>query len=685
MKRKCISILIALTLCLTATACSSNTSTNNSNEVSKSSKIDIKSLDNETVGDVDTVIKLGSDMSVQGEGASIDNNKINITKAGTYSISGDMEDGQILVNANSEDKVYIILNGVNITSKSSAPLYVKSAKKCVLALEKGTENTFTDGESYVLDDEANNEPNAAIFSKDDLTIIGEGKLIVNGNYNNGIASKDDLKIQSGEIVVNAKNNGIKGKDCINISSGNLTIKAEGDGLKADNTTDATKGYIYIENGTINITSGEDGIQAETELLIADGDITISSGGGSVNSSLKSKDWGNWGMHEKMKGDKLNENPSANIDANAPKKEDTQVNTKEKIEQEANQTQEEEASAKAIKASTNITIDGGSIKIDSSDDSIHSNGDLTINEGTFDLSSGDDGIHADSTVTINNGTINVKKSYEGIEGQVININNGDIHVTASDDGINAAGGNDSSSVDGRPGQNEFESSGGGEININGGNVFVDASGDGLDANGSINMTDGVVIVNGPENNGNGALDYDGKCQVSGGTLIAAGSLGMVQTPSDSSKQNTLNISLTSQEANTLVNVKSESGEEIVTFAPSKSYQSVVICSPNIKSNEKYSVSVGGTSTGKQVDGLYSDGKYSGGTNLGDIEITSVINNITQEGATQGGGMGGGRGGNKGGRPEGEMNGENLTPPGKEMKNPNDAETSATPKNENNSQL
>ncbi|WP_051540258.1 carbohydrate-binding domain-containing protein [Clostridium ihumii] len=508
MKRKGISILIALTLCLTATACSNNTSTNNSTEVNESSKIDIKSLDNETVGEANTIIKLGSDMSVEGEGASINNNNINITKAGTYSISGDMEEGQIVVNASSEDKVYIILNGVNITSKSSAPLYVKSAKKCVLALEKGTENTLTDGESYVLDDEANNEPNASIFSKDDLTIIGEGKLSVNGNYNNRIASKDDLKIQSGEIVVNAKNNGIKGKDCINISSGNLTIKSEGDGLKADNTTDATKGYIYIENGRINITSGEDGIQAETELLIADGDITISSGGGSANSSSKSEELS---IKDKMKGEKF------------------------------------------------------------------------------------------------------------------------------------------------------------------------------DPNASINMTDGVVIVNGPENNGNGALDYDGKCEVSGGTLIAAGSLGMVQTPSDSSKQNTLNISLTSQEANTLVNVKSESGEEIITFAPSKSYQSLVICSPNIKSNEKYLVSVGGSSTGKQVDGLYSDGKYSGGANVGDIEVTSVINNITQEGATQGGGMGGGRGGNKGGRPEGEMNGENLTPPGKEMKNPNDAETSATPKNENNSQL
>src|SRR5699024_4854708 len=117
-----------------------------------------------------------------------------------------------------------------------------------------------------------------------LPILGSGKLTVNANYNNGIASNDDLKIQSGNIVVNAKNNGIKGKDCINVTDGNITINSEGDGMKSDNTTDKTKGYVYIEGGKINITSKQDGIQAETQLLVAEGDITIKTGEGSENST-----------------------------------------------------------------------------------------------------------------------------------------------------------------------------------------------------------------------------------------------------------------------------------------------------------------------------------------------------------------------------------------------------------------
>ena len=81
---------------------------------------------------------------------------------------------------------------------------MENAKKAILALNSDSENTITDSQTYELEDASSNEPNAAIFSKDDMTIIGDGKLTVNANYNNGIASNDDLKIQSGNIIVNAK-------------------------------------------------------------------------------------------------------------------------------------------------------------------------------------------------------------------------------------------------------------------------------------------------------------------------------------------------------------------------------------------------------------------------------------------------------------------------------------------------
>ncbi|MPM60416.1 hypothetical protein SDC9_107267 [bioreactor metagenome] len=141
-------------------------------------------------------------------------------------------------------------------------------------------------------------------------------------------------------------------------------------------------------------------------------------------------------------------------------------------------------------------------------------------------------------------------------------------------------------------------------------------------------------------------------MSGGTLIAAGSLGMVQTPSSSSKLNTINVSLTSQEANTLIRVESENGDDVVTFSPTKTYSSVVICTPNIKSNETYKVYVGGSCSGEEKDGLYSGGSYTKGIEVGSSKISDVITSITQDGVSSNSNQPGGGGGNRD---------ENMTPP------------------------
>ena len=179
-----------------------------------------------------------------------------------------------------------------------------------------------------------------------------------------------------------------------------------------------------------------------------------------------------------------------------------------------------------------------------------------------------------------------------------------------------------------------------------------------------MNDGVVILNGSTNGGNGALDYDGNFNISGGTLVAAGSLGMVQTPSDASSQNSLNISVSQQDANSIIHLEDESGNNVLTFAPSKTYQSVVVSSPKIKSNSTYKVYVGGSSTGTQSDGLYSGGTYSKGTEVGSTIVSSSITSITQDGVSSGGSMGmpgGGRGGNKGNMqsaPQSNVRNENI---------------------------
>lgn len=639
MNKKLLTMLCALSLTVSVTGCSAKTNTKTSTNTNKTKVTNqaIDSTKSEELKEVDTYIELGDTINIKGEGVKIENNVVTITSAGTYSISGELKDGQIVVNAGEEDKVQIQLNNANITSSNSAPIYVKSAKKVVIGLIEGTKNIITDGKNYVFEDATKDEPNAAIFSKDDLTIIGTGSLVVNANYNNGITSKDDLKIEGGQITVNAVSDGLRGKDSITILDGKITIDAKEDGMKSSNTKDSDKGYIHIQGGALNITAGQDGIQAETNAVISNGEINIVSGEGSKNSSSKNENWGNWGGKQP---------PGTQL----PDKNNTTTT------EETDST-----SAKGIKATSNITISGGNINIDSSDDSIHSNDTIVIKGGNIKASSGDDGVHADFKIEINGGDIDITKSYEGIESQSITINDGNINVVASDDGINAGGGNDASSTGGRPGENNFDSSSKCEIVINGGYIVVDARGDGIDANGSITIKGGTTIVNGPENNGNGALDYDGSCDISGGILIASGSIGMAQSPSSTSSQNSVNVALSSQQANTIIHIEDEKGNEVITFAPSKQYQSVVVSSPKLKTGSTYTVSYGGTSTGAAKDGLYTGGKYSGGKEFTSFTISESVTNLGTSGGGSMGGPGKGQKGDEKGGIRPDRNGIMEQPP------------------------
>ncbi|MBM7869391.1 lipopolysaccharide export system protein LptA [Clostridium pascui] len=659
MNKKLMTMIITLALCTGITGCTkkSDVTTLDSTIISN---ITMSSGEKEVVGEANTFIELGDSITINGSGASVEKNKVTITSAGTYSIKGSLTDGQIIVNAGDKDKVYIILNGVNIACSNNSPIYVMNCDKTIISLGDNTKNYVNDGKSYVLKDVSADEPNAAIFSKDDITFTGKGSLTVNANYKNGIRSKDDLKIEGGTINITSKTDGIIGKDSVVISDGNIKVNSGEDGIKSDNAEDLEKGYVLIEGGILNITAAQDGIQGETNTLVKNGNIAINSGGGSKNAVVKKgEQFG--GMMGERPGFGAKQGATDEATA-AASKADTEPTTETAGDTESN----ESTSAKAIKAGVNIVIENGTFTIDSSEDAIHSNNNLVINNGNFNISSGDDGMHADSTLTINKGTINIKKSYEGIESETITINDGNINVLANDDGLNAAGGNDSSVVDGNvahsapsktDGGAPGSSSGTGVININGGYINVNAAGDGIDANGSIYMKNGTVVVNGPANDGNGSLDYDGSFEMTGGFLVSAGSLGMAQAPSSSSTQNSVKVNLSSQSANTLVRIESEAGDNIVTFAPSKQYASVVVSSPKLKTGSTYKVYIGGSSNGTPTNGVYSNGTYTKGTEIGKVTISSTVSEVTQEGVTiknmgRGQGGPGGHGGQRGqGAPDG----------------------------------
>lgn len=629
MKRKLVSILTVLVV-TTGFLLTGGSKTLYNTEVHES-KIPVTSANSESIGKVDTYIELGASIKTEGSGVDIENNIVKITKGGTYSISGTLSEGQIVIEATKLDKVYIVLNGVNITNSKGAAIYIKEADKAVIAMEDNTDNYLTDGKTYAFEDENKDEPNGTIFSKTDLVFIGNGSLTVNGNYDRGIVGKDDLQIENGNITVNSVGDGIRGRDSIVVTGGDIVINSGGDGMQSNNDENTEKGYVLIEGGNINITSNEDGIQGENNVYVRNGEIKINSGGGSDNNN----------SHK-------NQGPGENMGRN------------QEISNTSSESLEESASSKGIKANTGIIIEGGILNINSCDDSLHTNDSLIIDGGALEIQSGDDGIHSDNTLEINGGNINVSKSYEGIESESITINNGEIYVASSDDGINASGSSTSEEMTPPSGNNTpdssqnsdgtsskmqgtgqgagsgmpgiGESSGTGVLTINGGFITVDASGDGIDVNGCATMTGGTVIVNGPENNGNGALDYDGTFEVSGGVLIAAGSTGMAQAPSDGSSINSIKLTLSSQSAENIVRIEDEDGNEIVTFAPAKQYASIVIASSEFETGSTYNVYVGGSSDGTSNSGLYEGGNYKDGERIMSFTINEKITSSVQDGVS-----------------------------------------------------
>ena len=389
---------------------------------------------------------------------------LTITEAGTYILSGTYTDQMVVVDAGSEDKIQIVLDSAEIANADGPAIYIRSADKVFITAADGTENLLSDGTDYTLTD-GETELDAAVFSRDDLTLNGAGTLTIHGNFKHGVVSKDDLVITVTSLTVEAENTALHGKDCVKISNAEVTVTAGTDGIRSDNGTDADRGFVSLANSTVTVTAEKDGIQAETYFLSEDSDVTITSG--TYTGAQTAKGWGGF--------------PG----------------------QESSSSSSSSESYKGVKAGVEIVINGGTWTVESEDDALHTNGDLTITSGSFTLRSGDDAIHANETLTITGGTLDIT-AYEGIEGTCILISGGDITIAASDDGINAA--RKSSSL--TP-----------SVEISGGTLTITMGAgdtDGIDSNGNILISGGTVSVT-----GNSTFDYEGTGTITGGTVYVNG--------------------------------------------------------------------------------------------------------------------------------------------------------------------
>jgi len=455
---------------------------------------------------------------IAGTGASLTGGIVTISLPGTYVLEGQSADAQLIVYTELDEAVRLVLNGVTLSNADTSPIQVRKGKKLVLVLADGTENRIADGTAGQEADVGDDDPDAAIWSKGDVTINGTGALFVEANRKIGIGSKDGLKIISGTIQVSAVSDGIKARDYVAVSGGDVTVEAGADGIQASNDEAADKGFVAIEGGRVHITAQKDGIQAETDILLLAGDISIVSGGGAANGEVHAQNDMGGGFGGQNKGTA------------------TGMDTAE--------------SRKGLKAADGIMVAGGTLAVDAADDAVHSDNVVLVEGGSLSLAAGDDALHGGASVTVEDATIDITTSYEAVESLAITINGGELDMVSSDDGFNCAGGADNSSGM----QGMFAVTDGAMLSINGGSIRLNAGVDGLDSNGSIEMTGGTVVVFGPTNDGNGAIDYNGTFQMTGGSLLAVGSAGMAEAPDASSTQNILHIVLPqSQPAGTLVRV------------------------------------------------------------------------------------------------------------------------------------
>ena len=205
------------------------------------------------------------------DGVTVSDGVITITKAGNYKLTGTYE-GQIKVEAADSDMIRLILNNATITNSTGAAINVVEADEVVIYTASGTTNTVSDGSSY--SDTASGSPDAAIYSKSDLTLAGEGTLKIEGKYEEGIHTSDGLVIASGTLEVSAANTGIKGKDYVDILDGTVTVTASQDGIKATNDSDGNRGWVRLSGGIVNISAGDDGFKAERVVEISGGTLNI---------------------------------------------------------------------------------------------------------------------------------------------------------------------------------------------------------------------------------------------------------------------------------------------------------------------------------------------------------------------------------------------------------------------------
>lgn len=430
--KRIFAILLALALALSLMACgtsggstntnaNTNTSTDAEGTTAPTASLLATTVEAPDLTDATVILLGGNTVQINGSGAAEENGTVTITDGGVYVIKGTLDDGRVVVNASGED-VTLALENADITCPDSSPLYIYKASSVLLWLPEGSASTLTDGGSYVFDDDwssaEEDEPNACLYSKADLIIAGGGALAVNGNYNNGVTSKDNLLVDGVTLTVSAANNGVTGKDSCTVNGGAVTVNSVGKGLKSDGLLLLNGGTFVMDceddafhsNGDVTVTGGSYTVATGDDAFHADGALTVSGGTVDITKSCEGLE----GATVDVTGGVISVVAS-----------DDGINAAggdgENVPGQANN-------------SYWIHVSGGMITVDAGGDGIDSNGDILVSGGELYISGstgdGDSAIDCDGDAAITGGVVVAAGSSGMAQNFGTNSTQGSILVTFS---------------------------------------------------------------------------------------------------------------------------------------------------------------------------------------------------------------------------------------------------------------
>lgn len=563
------------TTATTSSATATDTAASNSSfstNVKSGEKLDVDTHYSEQDLSWDTSSETAIDLSnpTATDGVTVEDGTLTITKAGTYKLSGEYQ-GQIKVETADSDAVRLVLDNANITNSSGAALNVVNADEVILYSASGTTNTISDGADYTATGE--NDPDAVVYSKADLTIAGEGTLKVNGNHEDGIHTSDGLVIASGTLEVNAANTGIKGKDYVDILGGTINVTAQQDGIKSTNDTDEGKGWTRLSNGTVTVNAGDDGFKASRVVEISGGSLTVEQSDEGIEAQYINVSGGD--VNVTSADDGMN----ASLKTSDSESTDSSANTSDTANQQQNNQQQGSLPGGQQNGASNQQQQGTGQPPQGQPPAMSG----TSQDGTSQ--NGTSGTAQQQNNTQNQGNRNM--------GQPPAMPGGNAQDGTSQNGTTGTG----QQGMGQPPQGGMPGGGGGPfevvdaaINVSGGHVTVNAEGDGIDSNGVTTLSGGTLIVNGPSQGGNAALDTNGDLLLNGATVLSGSTADMFEAPSTNSTSGYLKLTNSSGfEQGSTVQVADSSGKVVANYKVTKSnVQLVLVSSSSIVKGQSYTV-------------------------------------------------------------------------------------------------